>query len=95
MSVHHSIIVAPLFTEMTSELREQDKYVFEVALNSDKGQIKRAIEAIFSVHVESVNTMIVKGKKKRVGRFVGYKSDRKKAVIKLKDGETIDRFGDV
>ncbi len=95
MSIHHSIIKAPLFTEKSTDLRDANKYVFDVALDSDKLQIRKAIEAIFDVKVESVNTMVVKGKKKRVGRFVGYKSNWKKAIIKLQDGQTIDRFGDV
>ncbi len=95
MSIHHSIIKAPLFTEMSTDLRDENKYVFDVAIDSDKLQIRKAIEAIFDVKVESVNTMIVKGKKKRVGRFVGYKPNWKKAIIKLQDGQTIDRFGDV
>jgi large subunit ribosomal protein L23 len=69
--------------------------VFEVALGATKADIKEAVQNIFSVEVEAVNTMIVKGKKKRVGRNEGYRPDRKKAIVKLKTGQTIAKFGDV
>lgn len=96
MSKYHSIIRYPLITEKNTRLREtQNKYVFEVARDATKGEIKEAVEKLFNVTVESVNTMIVKGKRKRMGRFIGYKSDRKKAIVKIKKGQTIAKFGEV
>lgn len=96
MSKYHGIIRYPLITEKNTKLREnQNKYVFEVVKDVTKEEIKEVVEKLFNVNVESVNTMVVKGKKKRMGRFIGYKSDRKKAIVKLKEGQTIARFGEV
>ena len=60
-----------------------------------KPQIKSAVEKLFNVNVESVNTMVVKGKKKRMGRNIGYRSDWKKAIVQVKEGQSIARFGEV
>lgn len=95
MSVHHSIIKSPSITEKNTILREENKYVFEVDKKANKAQIKRAVEVLFDVNVESVNTMIVKGKKKRMGRYVGYRSDWKKAIVKISEGQIIDKMGEV
>jgi large subunit ribosomal protein L23 len=73
----------------------QNKYVFEVATKATKPQIKKAVEKLFGVTVESVNTMVVKGKEKRTGRFAGYRSDWKKAIVKVEKGQTIAKFGEV
>jgi large subunit ribosomal protein L23 len=69
--------------------------VFEVLLTATKPQIKAAVEKLFSVSVLSVNTMVVKGKFKRVGKSAGYRSDWKKAIVKLAAGQTISKFGEV
>ncbi|MDR0330353.1 MAG: 50S ribosomal protein L23 [Chitinispirillales bacterium] len=96
MSKYHSIIRYPSVTEKNTLLRsEQNKYVFEVALGATKIEIKEAVQKLFSVDVEDVNTMVVKGKKKRTGRNVGYRPDRKKAIVKIKAGQNIDKFGEV
>ena len=96
MSVYHSIIRYPSITEKNSKLRtSQNKYVFEVAPTATKPAIKKAVEKIFSVSVVSVNTIVVKGKKKKMGRFAGYRSDWKKAIVKIQTGQTIAKFGDV
>jgi len=96
VSIHHSIILAPSITEKNTNLRsDQNKYVFEVARDATKLDVKSAVESIFGVSVESVNTMVVKGKKKRVGHNVGYKSNWKKAIVKLAQGQSIDKFGEV
>ena len=72
MSTFHSIIRYPSITEKNTLLRTtQNKYVFEVATKATKPQIKKAVEKVFGVTVESVNTMVVKGKEKRTGRFAG------------------------
>lgn len=94
-SKFHSTIIAPSITEKNTILREENKYVFEVDRKSNKAQIKKAIESLFNVKVEAINTMIVKGKKKRMGRFTGYRPNWKKAIVKLAEGQTIDKLGEV
>lgn len=96
MSIHHSIIRSPSITEKSTELRySENKYVFKVAKSATKTQIKEAVIALFDVKVESVNTLVVKGKKKRMGRFVGKRADWKKAIVKLAEGQKIDEFGEI
>lgn len=96
MSKYHSIIKYPSITEKNTTLRQtQNKYVFEVDKNAKKPEIKEAVEKIFAVNVEAVNTILVKGKKKRMGRNVGYRSDWKKAIVKIQEGQSIARFGEV
>lgn len=89
----HNIIIRPIVSERSYDLMEQNKYTFEVARGANKYQIKDAIEEIFSVKVESVNTINVKPKKKRVRYIQGYTRQWKKAVVTLKEGETIEIFG--
>jgi len=96
VSIHHKIIRSPLITEKNTTLRaEQNKYVFEVEKKATKIDIKEAVEKVFNVKVASVNTAIVKGKKKRMGKFIGYRPDRKKAIVTLAGDQTIDKFGEV
>jgi large subunit ribosomal protein L23 len=94
-SKYYSTIISPSITEKNTILREENKYVFKVDRNSNKTQIKKAIENVFNVKVESINTMIVKGKKKRMGRFTGNRPNWKKAIVKLAEGQTIDKLGEV
>ena len=86
------IIIRPLVTEMTTELMEECKYVFVVAKEANKIEIAKAVSTIFNVKVESVNTVNVLGKVKRMGRNLGKRSDYKKAIVKLAAGETIEFF---
>jgi large subunit ribosomal protein L23 len=96
MSVYHSIIRYPSITEKNTTLRTaQNKYVFEVAPEATKPQIKKAVEKLFSVTVLSVNTIVVKGKKKRQGKSAGYRPNWKKAIVKIQTGQTIAKFGEV
>ena len=96
MSKYHSIIRYPSITEKNTSMREtQNKYVFEVIRTATKPEIKEAVEKLFAVTVLSVNTILVKGKKKRMGRNVGYRSDWKKAIIRIQEGQTISKFGEV
>ncbi|ACV59713.1 MULTISPECIES: 50S ribosomal protein L23 [Alicyclobacillus] len=89
------LIKRPIITERSTELMEENKYVFEVDRRANKVEIRKAIEKLFDVQVESVHTMNVRGKKKRVGKFVGRTPDWKKAIVKLKPGsKTIDFFGE-
>lgn len=86
------IIVKPVITEKSMGAMEENKYTFRVAKKATKIDIKRAIEEVFSVKVEDVKTMIVKGKVKRMGRYQGKTSDWKKAIVTLKDGDKIEIF---
>jgi len=83
MKSPYDIIRRPIITERTSELMESKKYVFEVDRRVNKTEIKKAVEAIFKVKVVGVNTMNMPGKPKRYGRYSGYTSEWKKAVVTL------------
>lgn len=87
-----SIILKPVISEKSYSQIEKGKYVFEVDRRATKVDIRQAVEEIFKVNVIDVNTMVVKGKLKRVGRSVGYRPDRKKAVVTLKSGDKIEFF---
>ena len=96
MNKNFSIIRSPSITEKSSVMRsEHNRYVFEVSIEASKTEVKSAIESIFNVKVEDVNTMVVKGKFKRMGKHAGYRSDWKKAIVKLAAGHSIDKFGEV
>ena len=84
------IIKAPLVTEKTANDKEKGKYTFLVSEKASKTEIKEAIEKIFKVKVESITTLNIKVKKKRVGRYTGLSNRGKKAVVKLAPGMTID-----
>ena len=86
------IIIRPIVTEKTSDMMKDNKYTFQVAMGANKTEIRQAIEAIFNVKVVNVNTVRVEGKKKRMGRFEGKRSDYKKAIVKLASGNTISLF---
>jgi len=90
MSNYRDIIKAPIITEKTSELAGNNVITFSVDVKANKTQIKQAVEKIFDVKVESVNTINVKPKKKRVGRYVGKTNKVKKAIVKLKEGSSIE-----
>ena len=86
------ILIRPMITEHTTDLMAEGKYVFIVDKRANKIQISDAVEEIFNVKVEKVNTINVKGKVKRRGRIVGNRNDYKKAIVKLAEGETIEFF---
>jgi large subunit ribosomal protein L23 len=87
------IITIPLVSEKSTNMRiNENKYVFKVDRKANKLEIKRAIEELFKVKVEGVTTMTMHGKPKRLGRFEGRRSDWKKAVVRLKKGETLELF---
>ena len=96
MSKFHAIIRYPSITEKNSSLRtHQNKFVFEVDPKATKPEIREAVEKVFDVKVVGINTMLVKGKHKRMGRYAGYQTDWKKAIIRLAAGQTITKFGEV
>ena len=89
----HQIIRRPLITEKGTELKNQaNHYLFEVARDANKIEIKHAIESLFRVKVLRVRTISVQGKEKRVGRYVGRTPNWKKAVATLKEGDSIEFF---
>jgi large subunit ribosomal protein L23 len=88
-----SIIRKVLITEKGSVLREtQHQYFFEVARDANKIEIKRAVEQVFNVKVASVQTMQMRGKTKRQGRWLGRRNDWKKAIVKLQPDQKIELF---
>ena len=87
------VIRRPLITEKTSILREDGRtIVFQVAVDANKTEIKRAIETLFGSKVDSVRTTIAHGKVKRQGRFAGRRSDWKKAYVTLREGAKMPEF---
>jgi len=93
MNDPRSIVRRALITEKGTVLRElRNQYVFEVARDANKIDIKRAIEQVFSVKVEQVRTQQLRGKVRRTGRFVGKRSDWKKAIVTLKPDQKIELF---
>lgn len=89
----HDIIIAPVITEKSTAALSQKKYTFRVADGANKIEIAKACEQIFGVKVAKVNTISMKGKKRRMGRFEGYTSDWKKAIVTLtEDSKTIEFF---
>ncbi|WP_416878769.1 50S ribosomal protein L23 [Litorimonas sp.] len=87
---HYDTVVSPIITEKTTIISENNQVVFEVPLNASKPDIKEAIEQLFKVSVTAVNTLRVKGKTKRFRGRPGRRNDVKKAVVTLKDGDSID-----
>ena len=93
MKSPYTIINRPLVTEKALLLPERNEkaaqYVFEVARTANKIEIARAVEALFNVKVDRVNTVVMKGKLRRQGRFMGRASNWKKAYITLKEGQKL------
>ena len=87
---HYDVIVSPVITEKATALSEQNKVVFRVRPDATKPQIKEAVEKLFDVKVKSVNTLVTKGKVKMFRGTRGQRSDVKKAVVTLAEGQTID-----
>ena len=86
------IIIRPLITEKSMDDSEFNRYTFEVAKNANKIEIKNAIEEIFKVSVVNVNTVNVHGKMKRMGRHQGRTASWKKAIVTLREGDSIEVF---
>ncbi|CDA72054.1 50S ribosomal protein L23 [Ruminococcus sp. CAG:579] len=86
------IILKPIITEDSMERLENGKYTFKVAKDATKVEIAKAVETLFDVKVAKVNTISVKGKAKRMGRFVGYRPDWKKAIVTVEGDKTIEFF---
>ena len=89
------LILKPIITEKGTIQMELGKYVFDVLPKATKPDIRAAIESLFDVTVVKVNTLTLPRKKRRVGKFVGYKAQYKRAIVTLKEGDSIALFPDV
>ncbi len=91
MNTIYQVLKGPMLTEKGTLLKEtENKVVFKVATTANKIEIKKAVEEIFKVKVDSVSTMNYKGKTKRLGRYEGRRPNWKKAIVTLKKGEKLD-----
>lgn len=86
------VLIKPVVTEKSTALMQENKYTFVVPLKANKVEIRQAVEKLFKVKVETVNTVRVEGKVKRMGKYIGKRSDYKKAIVKLAPGERIEFF---
>jgi large subunit ribosomal protein L23 len=94
MKYSEDVLVRPLISEKSYDrLSENNAYTFVVHSKSSKPEIRNAVEHLFNVEVLSVNTMNKKGKNKRFGFIIGRQSDKKIAIVTLKEGDTIEEFG--
>ena len=87
---HYGAILSPVITEKSTAASEHNQVVFKVPLTATKPQIKAAVEGLFKVKVKAVNTITTKGKVKRFKGFVSKRTDVKKAVVTLAEGQSID-----
>jgi len=88
----YSVLLKPLVTEKSTTLAGRNQYVFEVDLRANKTQVKESVELVFDVNVLRVNTMVVKGKRRRYGRSLVKRPDWKKAIVTLRPGDSIELF---
>lgn len=84
------VLLSPHITEKATLLSEQNKVVFKIALDASKDEVASAVEAIYNVKVTKVNTIVTKGKTKRFKGIKGRRSDIKKAIVTLAEGQSID-----
>jgi large subunit ribosomal protein L23 len=92
----YSVIVRPIVTEKGVEKKESERTLcFEVHPDANKTEIKQAVEALFKVKVEDVRTLTFEGKLRRRGRYSAYKSDWKKAFVKLKPGQKAPEYAEL
>lgn len=90
MQNYRDIIKGPIMTEKSNDLAQKNIVTLSVDPKANKTQIKQAVEKVFNVKVENVNTVTVRPRKKRVGKYTGYTNKVKKAIVKLKDGSSIE-----
>jgi len=92
----YDVLRRPLVTEKGVTKKENERTLcFEVAMDANKSQVKAAVEKLFKVKVAEVRTATLEGKMRRRGRFMGYRSDWKKAYVKLKKGEKVPEFAEI
>ena len=95
MNNFYNTILSPVITEKATKISENNQYVFKVKIDSNKKEIKRAIETLFKVKVKNIKTIKIKGKNKVFKGTKGKRSDYKKAVICLNKGENLDYSGGI
>ena len=90
----YEVVIKPLIMTEKGEIMREDenKYLFKVSVRANKNEIKNAVEKLFNVEVDDVNTLMVRGKVSRMGRRMGKRPNWKKAIVTLKEGETIEFF---
>jgi large subunit ribosomal protein L23 len=93
MKDHRDVLLAPVVSEKAYSLLDENKYTFLVATDSNKTEIKIAVEKVFNVKVVSVNTMNRLGKRKRTSKGFGKRNDTKRAIVHVAAGDRIDIFG--
>ncbi len=86
----YDVVLAPVVTEKSTRVSEHNQVVFKVRKEATKPEIKAAVEGLFNVKVTAVNTLVQKGKLKRFKGRVGFRSDVKKAIVTLAEGQSID-----
>jgi large subunit ribosomal protein L23 len=92
----YEVIKRPLVTEKGVDKKDNERTLcFEVARDANKTQVRQAVEKLFSVKVEEVRTSNVEGKLRRRGKFAGYRSDWKKAYVKLQAGQKVPEFAEI
>jgi large subunit ribosomal protein L23 len=92
----YEVIRRPLITEKGQDKKDNERtLVFEVAADANKTQVKQAVEKLFKVKVDDVRTATFEGKMRRRGKFMGYRSDWKKAYVKLKEGQKTPDFAEI
>ena len=92
----HDVIKRPLITEKGTTKKESERTLcFEVAAEANKVEVRAAVEKLFSIKVEAVRTSNFEGKLRRRGKFAGYRSDWKKAYVKLQEGQKVPEFTDI
>jgi large subunit ribosomal protein L23 len=87
---NYDTLLSPVITEKSTLVAEDNKIIFRVRMESTKPEIKEAVETLFKVDVTKVNTILVKGKTKRFRGHMGRRSDYKKAIVTLADGQSVD-----
>ncbi|GAB5459724.1 MAG: 50S ribosomal protein L23 [Henriciella sp.] len=87
---NYDTLLSPIITEKSTLVAEENKVIFRVSMDATKPAIKEAVERLFKVDVTKVNTIVVKGKTKRFRGRLGRRSDFKKAIVTLKDGQSVD-----
>jgi large subunit ribosomal protein L23 len=87
---HYDVIRRPIITEKSTLVAEENKVIFEVSMDATKPMIKEAVESLFKVDVTKVNTLLQKGKTKRFRGHLGRRSDVKKAIVTLAEGQSVD-----
>lgn len=88
----NKVLLAPRMTEKSFVLSERGEYTFRIGLTATKSDVKRSVEEVYGVHVEAVHTITVPSRKRAFGRTIGMQAKLRKAIVKLRKGESIEMF---